>query len=231
MLARINAVFTLIQLLITVFLTIIFMYIFRANHRKVRKIWAKCQLFLLGIKLHFQGSPNPQTKLLLINHQSMVDIIIFEAIHSGDPCWVAKEEITNLPLFGRIMDVPKMISINRNDKRSLVKMLKEAKERVSEGRVIAMFPEGTRTNGDRLLKFQLGAKTLAEKLDLLVQPIVLINTKFILNEKTFTAHRGDVKVIYLDAIDPKSDENWYENLHTQMEKVLQDELANASSHR
>ena len=182
MLAKINAIFALIQLLITVFLTIVFMYIFKAHHRKVRQIWGKCELFLLGIKLRFKGEINPNAKLLLINHQSMVDIIIFEAIHEGDPCWVAKQEITNLPLYGRIMDVPKMISIDRNDKRSLVKMLKEAKERVSKGRVIAMFPEGTRTNGDRLLKFQLGAKTLAEKLGLLVQPIVLINTKYILVE-------------------------------------------------
>lgn len=107
-----------------------------------------------------------------------------------------------------------MISIDRKDKRSIIKMIKEGKERISEGRVLAMFPEGTRGRGDRLLKFQSGAKILAEKTKrLIVQPAIIVGARHILDSKSLDAHGGEVKVIYLDPIDPKEDEEWFEKMY------------------
>jgi len=53
-----------------------------------------------------------------------------------------------------------MIIIDREDKKSLVKLIKDAKDRLSKGRVIAIFPEGTRGNGKKLLKFKAGAQSI-----------------------------------------------------------------------
>jgi len=118
-----------------------------------------------------------------------------------------------------------MISIDRKDKRSIIKMIKEGKERVLEGRVLAMFPEGTRGRGDKLLKFQTGAKILAEKLDLMVQPAVIIGARHVFDSQSIDAHSGEVKVIYLDPINPKEDEMWFEKMHTAMSERLALELA------
>ena len=166
-----------------------------------------------------------------MNHQSVVDIIVLEMIYPKDECWVAKKEIGDIPIFGHILKAPKMIAIDRNDRRSMVKIIKTSKERIKEGRVISMFPEGTRSDGTKLLKFQSGAKVLAEKLNLKVQPIVIVNTRYIFDSKKITAHKGQISVIYLDSIEPKSDENWFENMKIQMEKRLKDELANYTSNR
>lgn len=87
-----------------------------------------------------------------MNHQSLVDIVALETIYPKNLCWIAKKEIEDIPLFGHIIPAPRMISIDRSDKRSIIKMIKEGKERISEGRVLAMFPEGTRGYGDKLLK-------------------------------------------------------------------------------
>jgi len=144
---------------------------------------------------------------------------------------VAKKEIEKIPVFGHIMHPPKMISIDRSDRRSMVKLIKLAKERIEQGRVIGIFPEGTRGKGDKLLKFQEGAKALAEKLNLKVQPIVISGTRNILDSQHFEARAGVVRVTFLETIDPASDPNWYENLKITMEKTLADELANTSSHR
>jgi len=118
------------------------------------------------------------------------------------------------------LDAPKMITIDREDKRSLVKLLKEAKDRLTNGRVIAMFPEGTRAKTDKLLKFKPGAKLIAEKLNLSVQPIILTNTRNILDSQNFTVNRGAVKVIFMDTINPKENDNWYEDLRENMQKTL-----------
>jgi 1-acyl-sn-glycerol-3-phosphate acyltransferase len=117
-----------------------------------------------------------------------------------------------------------MIVIDRKDRRSLVRLIKESKKRLSEGRVIAMFPEGTRGKGDKILKFQNGAKFLAEKLNLKVQPVVVVNTRHIFDSQNLLAHSGDISLIYLDPINPSENENWYEDMKESMEETLKKEL-------
>ena len=229
-LPRIRAFFVMVEFVITVFITIILMYIFRSNTHPVRKTWANLQTYLIGYTIKQKGNSSEKTTLLVMNHQSLLDIVTLEAIYPKNLCWIAKKEITDLPLFGHIIHAPRMISIDRKDKRSIIKMLKEGKERIGEGRVLAMFPEGTRGRGDKLLKFQSGAKILAEKLDLIVQPAVIVGTRHILDSQNFLANGGNVDVIFLDPIDPKEDEHWYEKMHDAMNQTLNQALTPSSSH-
>jgi 1-acyl-sn-glycerol-3-phosphate acyltransferase len=207
------------------------MYIFRDRTYPIRQTWGKMQSVLMGFKVKQKGSIDPDAQLLLLNHQSLVDIVILETIYGKDLCWIAKKELQKIPLFGHIINAPKMIAIDRSDKRSIIKIIKESKERLSHGRVIAMFPEGTRGDGKKLLKFQSGGKILAEKLNLKVQPIVLVNTKEIFDSQKMRAKSGEVTVVFLDLVDPTQDENWYENLKSNMEECLKNELANNTSNR
>jgi len=226
MFSRIRAIWAIIELGITIPICIVFMYIFRQKHRAVRRIWAKMQPFLLGFSIKQKGQVAPNAQLLLLNHQSMLDIVLIEALHPGDPCWVAKEEIANIPIYGHIMHPPKMISINRSDRRSMVKLIKSAKNRIDEGRTIAIFPEGTRSSGDKLLKFQTGAKALAEKLNLTVQPAVIVGSRAILDSKNLISKWGEVRVVFLEPVSPRDNPDWFEKIKSQMERILEDELAN-----
>lgn len=214
----------MVEFVLTVLITIVFMYAFRQNTRPIRRFWAKLQTYLIGFKIHQQGTLAPQATLLVMNHQSLLDIVTLEAIHPKDLCWIAKKEIQDIPLFGHIIPAPRMIAIDRKDKRSIIKMLKEGKERLSEGRVLAMFPEGTRGDGDTLLKFQSGAKMLAEKLDLIVQPAVITGARNVLDSQRFLANGGDVNVTFLEPIDPKSDEQWFEKMYEAMNQTLKNSL-------
>ena len=224
-LSKIRGIYVMIEFVITVLITIVLMYTFRNNTHPIRRTWGKLQTFLMGLTIKQIGEASPRTTLLVMNHQSLVDIVALETIYPKNLCWIAKKEIEDIPLFGHIIPAPRMISIDRKDKRSIIKMLKEGKERISEGRVLAMFPEGTRGRGDRLLKFQSGAKILAEKLDLIVQPAIIVGARHVFDTKNIDAHRGEVKVIYLDPINPKEDEGWYEKMYHTMEEKLALELA------
>lgn len=44
-----------------------------------------------------------------------------------------------------------MILINRESKREIVFLLKEAKDRLEQGRTLCIFPEGTRSKGEEKL--------------------------------------------------------------------------------
>lgn len=222
---KIKAFLILIQFVITVSFTILMMKLFNKNHWFFRKKWASLQAFFIGYKLTIKGEIDPDAQLLLMNHQSLLDIVIIEAKYPKNIAWVAKKEIAEMTFFGQIITLPKNIILNREDTRkSLVKLFKDVKERVADGRTIGMFPEGTRSDGKKMLPFKAGAKLIAEKLDLKVQPAVVINTRAIVDSQNFVANSGDVTLIYLDAIDPKEDKEWFDKLHTKMQETLDSEL-------
>ncbi|RXJ83729.1 1-acyl-sn-glycerol-3-phosphate acyltransferase [Arcobacter sp. CECT 8985] len=224
--ARIRALLVVIQFSITVAITIFFMYSFRKHAHKVIKIWMKFQVFFLGIKIEEVGKLDESCDMLLLNHQSILDIIVMEYIHSRNLAWVAKKEITDLPFFGHIIKAPRMISIDRENKAGLIKLLKESKDRLSKGRPIAIFPEGTRTNGKKLLKFKSGAKIIANKLNLRIQPAVLVNTKNILDSQKLTCNPGIVKIIYLKPVQASKNTDWFEQLENDMRKIIENESKN-----
>lgn len=224
--SRIRALLVVIQFSLTVAITIFFMYLFRNHTHKVIKIWMKFQMFFLGIKLEQEGNLDETCDMVILNHQSLLDIIVMEYIHSKDLAWVAKKEITDLPFFGHIIKAPRMISIDRENKAGLVKLLRESKDRLSKGRPIAIFPEGTRTDGKTMLPFKSGAKMLADKLKLRVQPVVMLNTREILDSKKLTCNPGIVKVIYLDPVQASKDTDWFKQTELKMNEILKKELKN-----
>lgn len=221
---RIKAAFYCIFFIISVLFVIVCFY-FTNNQEtiwRIRRIWAIIQLKITGIKLEFEGEFNQEATMIVMNHQSMLDIIALEAFYPKNLAWIAKKEIRDLPIFKQTMIKPKLICVDRKNPRSLLKVLKEAKERLSEGRILAIFPDGTRSKDGTIRPFQVGAKVLSDKLALKVQPLLIVNSATLLDSKEFTLSSGTLKIICFDLVD-SSDENWLENTRQAMQKRL-DEL-------
>lgn len=221
---RIKAAFYCIFFIISVLFVIVCFY-FTNNQEtiwRIRRIWAIIQLKITGIKLEFEGEFNQEATMIVMNHQSMLDIIALEAFYPKNLAWIAKKEIRDLPIFKQTMIKPKLICVDRKNPRSLLKVLKEAKERLSEGRILAIFPDGTRSKDGTIRPFQVGAKVLSDKLALKVQPLLIVNSATLLDSKEFTLSSGTLKIICFGLVD-SSDENWLENTRQAMQKRL-DEL-------
>jgi len=172
-----------------------------------------------------KGEEDPATQMFLINHQSDLDIGVMETVSKKDLAWVAKKELFDVPFFGLAMSMPEDIPIERKNKTSLVKLLKNAKDRLNKGRVITMFPEGTRSRDGRMLPFKNGAKVVADKYQLRVQPVVLIATAECYDIKRFYYMPKTIKVIFLDSfIADKEDENWLKDLRVKMQEVYDKEI-------
>lgn len=191
---------------------------------KIRKIWAKFQRYTISYKQEVIGTFNPKAQMILMNHQSALDIIALEELYPKNLCWIAKKELGEIPFFKIAMKKPKLLCIDRKNPRDLVRILKEAKERLKENRVLAIFPEGTRSKSDKLLKFQRGAKILSDKLNLKIQPVLLVDSAKILDTKNFSAKSGTLKIICMDLVDT-SDEKWLENTRKKMQELLDKERA------
>ena len=221
MIERLRGLFTLVQFTLTVSVVIILMYVVYSKNRIVRKVWAKMQVFLMGVKIVEHGQLDNDADMLMLNHQSILDIVLFEALGDRNIAWVAKKEIADIPWFGRILHAPKMIIVERESKKSLIKLLKDSKDRLDDNRQLAIFPEGTRSDGTKIRKFKAGAKMIAEKFELKVQPVVVVGSYEVFRSKELKQKGGQVDIIYLDTVQAKRGTNWYEELEKNMNEAFE----------
>jgi len=228
--ARISWLFATIAIFTSLFLMIVIYHLVpRPYARKITSWMLRISIFY---STQIEGEEDPEVQMFLVNHQSDIDIAVMETITSKDLTWVAKKELFDVPFFGLVLKLPQDIAVERESKTSLIKLLKDAKDRLNKNRVITMFPEGTRSTKGKMLPFKSGAKVIADKYKLCVQPIVLMQTAKYYNIKKFYYKPGRIKVIYLDSfIADKNDKEWLKNLRIKMQKVYDDELANNPSHR
>lgn len=190
-------------------------------------------LFLMGGKLEQKGKMDKSADMYVMNHQGIVDIIGLEALQNNHLRWVAKKELFDALWFGNLLRYGEMISLDRESKAGLLKLIKDVEEsKEIYKRPVAIFPEGTRADSQSLLPFKAGTDMIAKKLELKVQPIVITGSKWVLNEHIKTGHSGTVKYEFLPTISvKKSDTKWFEQLRIDIQKVIDDEFNNNNRSR
>lgn len=197
-------------------------FVFHKNNSRFARTFCRVFFPLNRFKLEIYGAFDESADILMLNHQSVVDIIFLEALHPQNICWVAKKQLGEIPFYGYALRGPEMILIDREDKASLIYLLKEAKKKLQEGRPLVIFPEGTRCKDERkFLPFKSGAKVLTEKYNLKVQPIVLVNSSKLYNTSPFETKGSEARIIALESFTPEKGSNWYEKLEEQMQEVYQ----------
>ncbi|CAA6798428.1 MAG: 1-acyl-sn-glycerol-3-phosphate acyltransferase (EC [uncultured Sulfurovum sp.] len=202
------------------------MMIFSKRKSSILHYWNRVIIFLLGGKIISHGIRDNSVDMFISNHQGIIDIVSLEADSNTDIRWVAKKQLFDAPWFGYLLKLPKMIEVDRENKAGLVKLLRDTKETIHSPvkRVISIFPEGTRTDGQELLPFKGGTKILAEKFELTIQPIVITNSKKLLNEHDKTAHNATVHITYLEPFKvSKANKGWYDELKNTMQECIDNE--------
>jgi len=221
--AKIRGLYAALVIVVMVSLNIVAFLLFpKRSYKKLKRFFTRTILALLGIRVITEGEPDPEAKILIMNHASFIDIPVIEATYPNDMVWIAKKELFDTPFFGLLLKLPDNIRLDREDRKSLVHLLKESKEK-SQHKVIAIFPEGTRARGDKLLPFKPGAKIITDKLHLKVQPVVIVCARARFDSKRLELYPGIIKVKYLPSFypDPKSD--WLKELRQKMQTILDEE--------
>jgi 1-acyl-sn-glycerol-3-phosphate acyltransferase len=197
----------------------LFMYCVPHSHHVVRQKLARFFIRLFNIQIQEIGEVDLGADMLIVNHRSILDVICLEARYFRDLCWVAKKELGDIPVLGHMLKAPEMLLIDREDKRGLISLLKKSKTMIAKKRVLSIFPEGTRGTQNSMLPFKMGAKFLGEKLQMRVQPIVLVGTLEVLDTRPLALRCHTVKIIYLDSFVPEKGTDWYEILQQKMQSV------------
>ena len=126
----------------------------------------------LGVGLEVRGiTPSRGPMMLVVNHISWLDILV---LHSSVHCrFVAKSDVAHWPLIGRLSTAAGTMYIERESRRDAMRIVHHMTEALLEGDVLAVFPEGTTSDGVNLLPFHANLIQAAVSAHAPVQPVAL----------------------------------------------------------
>ena len=141
--------------------------------KKVPVIFHKLILWLLSVHIECEGRINKakDSNLYICNHLSYLDIPILGSIFPLR--FVAKSEVEFWPLFGFLAKLGKTVFISRNRSDSLNQKNKILTSLLSNEKIL-IFPEGTTSDGNRVLNFKSSSFSALEGQNFIVQPIVIV---------------------------------------------------------
>lgn len=145
---------------------------------------------LLKILFRFEvrGSENLPRKgpfIVASNHASLIDpAVVGVACHTMPLIFMAKRELFGVPILGPWVRAVGCIPVERDS--GSFKPLKDAVQKLKEGRALGIFPEGRRSPDGRLQKAEAGIGLLALKSGAPIVPVYVSGTdKALAKEKKF----------------------------------------------
>ena len=107
---------------------------------------------IFGIKLKVSGEQETKRVMFISNHISYLDIIILGSLVNA--VFVAKSDIRNWPIINKLCMLGKTIFVERENRRSVKKQAVLIKENMENGFNVILFPEGTSSDGSKVLSFK-----------------------------------------------------------------------------
>ena len=156
------------------FVTIVFQFPRWEPARREARVqaWSLEMLGLLGVRLELHGQPAVDGPVLLVaNHISWLDILV---MHAARYCrFVSKADVKRWPLISTLATGGGTIYIERESRRDAMRVVHHVAESLKRGEIVAVFPEGTTTDGTTLLPFHANLIQAAISVGAPVQPVAL----------------------------------------------------------
>ena len=133
---------------------------------------------LFGIKLKVSGKIEKKNVLFVSNHISYLDIFILGSLTKA--IFVAKSEIKSWPIINKIAAIGKTIFIERSKVMRIKDQVEILSNTLKKGKNLILFPEGTSSDGSKVLPFKsslFGLSDLYSKKKFKIQPISITYSK------------------------------------------------------
>jgi 1-acyl-sn-glycerol-3-phosphate acyltransferase len=219
------------------FLVLGFWCFFIPRKKAIRalQLWATTSLWwlkvLTGLKFEVCGQEHiPKGPAIVAGkHQSTWETFAVLPL-VDDPAMILKRELTYIPLFGWFIFKFKMIPVERSAGASAMKkMIAAAKQAISDGRQILVFPEGTRRPPGAPPDYKPGAAALYLNLKVACVPMAL-NSGIFWPRRKFVKYPGTIVVEFLPPIPPGlSRKDFQSRLESLIETATERLVAEARS--
>jgi 1-acyl-sn-glycerol-3-phosphate acyltransferase len=124
------------------------------SRQRLMRYWSRGLLEVFHVQLETNGYPPLQQMpgtLLVANHISWLDVFVMNAVSPSR--FVAKSEVRSWPLIGLLCRLTMTIFLQRDVRRDTLRVNKKIAEVLSQGECVALFPEGTSSDGSQVHHF------------------------------------------------------------------------------
>lgn len=189
-------------------LVLILIFFLPLNARiAVVKLWINSSLFILrwicGLYYEIEGQENipEQGFIVMSKHSSTWETLALQRFFRP-MVWVVKRELTWIPVFGWALKAVDAIALNRGTGRKAIQQLvDESGARMAQGRILMLFPEGTRVPPLQHKPFKIGGAIIAERTGYAVLPIAHNAGEF-WPRHSWIKWPGRIRVVIGKPIDP-----------------------------
>lgn len=164
----------------------------------VHRNWGRSMLGLAGVRVELEGMerlPPDEALILAVNHQSWFDIVALFGTLPVSLRFVAKKEISRVPVFAQAIRVAGHVFLDRQNRAKAVIAMREAGARMREqGLSMVLFPEGTRSPDGRLLPFKKGSFVLAIEMGATLLPVAMDGGRLIMPKGRLRIRPGLIRI-------------------------------------
>ncbi|MBX2995183.1 MAG: 1-acyl-sn-glycerol-3-phosphate acyltransferase [Bdellovibrionaceae bacterium] len=172
------AVAVLIFLAVTFFGHVFIRNVARRRHyfTDVVHAFAKWGVWFLNVQVvTTHAPPRDQNFLFISNHLGILDIVVLASI--TPTLFITSVEMKNTPGLGLLCEMGGCLFVERRDRSNIHKEIDQIRIALQQGVNVTLYPEGTSTNGERVLPFKKSLLTAAAGTGVPVLPLVVNYTK------------------------------------------------------
>ncbi|MBN2857807.1 MAG: 1-acyl-sn-glycerol-3-phosphate acyltransferase [Candidatus Delongbacteria bacterium] len=175
--------------------------------------WARADVEVIGL----ENIPS-EPVVIAANHQAGFDIPLLFAKMTNQPSFIAKIELSKIPLFASWMRMIGCLFIDRSSPRKALESFKVAAELINKGQTVIIFPEGTRR--PVIIPFKKGSFKLPIMAGVPVLPVTIVGTEKII-DNVKAGKRSRVILVIGKPVDisalPKEKQN---SIHEDMRSLI-----------
>ena len=171
-----------------------------------------------------ENIPKEGPYVIVSNHQSIFDIplILGYVYPSG---FIAKEELSKIPILGKFIKSLGSILIDRKNPKSGAIALKRFAQAIQQESILTIFPEGTRSLDGKVNEFKRGSLLIPFRYNVKILPVSISGTINMNKKGSFLIKSSNVELKIHQPIEPKSFEN-EESLRNYVRDIISKEVEN-----
>lgn len=142
-----------------------------AKRRAIVRWWMRRLLRILNVRVRVEGERPAVSALFALNHISWLDIPVLRSV--VDASFVSKQEVRDWPIIGGLATRAGTIFLARGERLTLTHAADHMTWTLHQGSAVAIFPEGTTTDGSCVRRFHARLYQAAIRTRALVQAVAL----------------------------------------------------------
>ena len=162
------------------------------RRRRIRARWSRELLQYFGFTLKIEGTLPTKAGLIAANHVSWIDIFAVNAL--TPVAFVSKDDVIHWPIIGTLARHNETIFLQRGSRGHAHTIGRDMAKRLESGNWLAVFPEGTTTDGTHLHPFHGALLQPAIDAGVPVTPVALSYEDLDGNRSLLPAYAGDTSL-------------------------------------